>query len=189
MPPAPDTTPDPKCDVDALRKGDRLSRISYMEIAEPPAPGDASLRVRNETGMEWTIGRSIVANECYSATQYLGAPEKVTRTELARLLQEEVRDSVFSLSFLKAPDAKKQAELLEGADLANDKKRRKVAADLQKGEERVIVAHVLDFEHAMGRLRVCDLEAPGNTKGAKTRLVDLRTINWLVFRNKRYELK
>ena len=174
-----------KCDVEKLQTGSVLSRISYMTVVSKQSNGNVT--VKNEQGLEWMIGKDIVEKECYTADQH-SSTEKVTRTDLARLLQDEVKDTVFEVCFEKAPDAKKQAELLVDADLSTDKKRRKIVSDIQTGEERILKGHLLDFEHVMGRLRVRDHEAPGE-EVAKTRLVDLRTIRWLTLRNKKYVLK
>jgi hypothetical protein len=50
------------------------------------------------------------------------------------------------------------------------------------GKERVMFGHITDT-HEMGRLPVHDLEAKGE------RLVDLRTVKWVIFGNTKYEVK
>jgi hypothetical protein len=139
------------------------------------------VEVENKDGFKWSVAKSILEAETCSAHQFEDV-RRVTRTELARILEQEVRDSVFSACFTKLPDPKDQETLLEGADISTAAKRRRLAKDLSLGKERVIFAYITDT-HEMGRLPVYDLEAKGE------RLVDLRTVKWVVFGNKKYEVK
>lgn len=169
---------DAKCAPSSFRVGDVMSRINYITVVS--VDGDR-VTVRDTTGFEWSIGNSILENQAYTSNQYTRV-EKVTRTELARLLEQDIRDSVFSCAFNKLPNADEQDSILEKADLSTGAKRKRVAKELQVGPERVMHAYAEDT-HEMGRLPVFDLEANGH------RLIDLRTIKWLTFRNTRYELK
>ena len=167
-----------KCSPKDFQVGDVLSRINYITVI---SVDDDSVEVRDTTGFQWTIGKSILENQAYTSNQYTRV-EKVTRTELARLLEQDIRDSVFSCAFNKLPSADEQDAILESADLSTGAKRKRVAKDLQVGPERVMHAYAEDT-HELGRVPVFDLEANGH------RLIDLRTIKWLTFRNVRYELK
>lgn len=89
---------------------------------------------------------------------------------------------VFSCCFNKLPNVDEQDAMLDGADLSTSAKRKRVAKDLQVGPERVMHAYALDT-HELGRIPVFDLDNNGH------RLVDLRTLKWLTFKNTRYELK
>ena len=117
----------------------------------------------------------------HSADQF-SSTHKVTRTELARIAEQDIRDTVFSCAFNKLPNQQDQERVLAGADLSTPAKRRKVAKDLSVGPERVLIGHITDT-HELGRIPVYDLQANGE------RLVDLRTLKWLVFGNKKYEVK
>ena len=63
--------------------------------------------------------------------------------------------------------------------MATPAKRRKVVKELTTGKERVMHGHILDT-HELGRVPVYDLEAKGE------RLVDLRTLKWVVLRGVKY---
>jgi hypothetical protein len=167
-----------KLDASALKAGDFLSRISYMRVLG--VDGD-SVEVENKDGFRWSVRKSILEAEACAADQF-STEQKVTRTELARILEQDVRDSVFSACFTKLPDPRDQEALLDGADISTTAKRRRLAKELTVGKERVIFAHITDT-HEMGRLPVHDLEAKGE------RLVDLRTVKWVVFGNTKYEVK
>ena len=169
--------PPKRLDASALKPGDIMSRVSYMRVVA--VDGD-SVQVENADGFKWTISKAILEAEAHSSSQYTESI-KVNRTELARLLEQDVRDTAFSACFTKLPDAADQEALLASADLSTPAKRKRVARDLGVGKERVMHGHIVDT-HELGRLPVFDLEAHGD------RLVDLRTLKWLVFKNKRYTL-
>lgn len=143
-------------DASKLKAGDFLSRISYMRVIS--VDGD-SVEVENEAGFRWSIGRSIVEAEAVSSDQYTET-RKVTRTELARILECDVRDSVFSVSFTKLSEAAEQEKTLADADLSTPAKRRRLAKDLGVGKERVLHGHVIDT-HEIGR--VCAHSLPSHT--------------------------
>ena len=168
----------PKMDASQLKAGDFLSRISYMRVKS--LQGD-NVEVENEHGFSWSISKSILEAECTTAHQY-SKTEKVTRTELARILEQDVRDAVFSCCFNKLPSADDQEKALAAADLSTSAKRKRVAKELGVGPERIMYAHIVDT-HELGRVPVYDLEAKGE------RLVDLRTLKWIVFNNVKYEVK
>jgi len=58
--------------------------------------------------------------------------------------------------------------------------------DKKSGEKRTMIAHLLDTENHMGRSQVRDLLI---TFGNPLRQVDHRTINWLIVKGVKYELK
>lgn len=169
-------------DASKLKAGDVLSRISYMRVIG--MDGD-SVEVENESGFRWSIARSILEAEAVSSSQYTKTLV-VPRTELARVLEQDVRDTVFSVAFTKLPDLSEQEKTLADADLSTPAKRRKFAKILGVGKERVLHGHIDDPGHELGRMPVIDLEV---TSGSKERLVDLRTLKWLVFGGVKYEVK
>ena len=169
---------DAKCAPEHLKAGDVLSRMNYITVV---SVNRDTFTVRDTTGFEWDIGRTVLQKQAYTSNQYTKV-EKVTRVELARLLEQDIRDSVFSCCFNKMPNADEQDTMLENADLSSGAKRKRIAKDLQVGPERIMHAYAEDT-HELGRLPVFDIEANGH------RLIDLRTLKWLTFRNTRYELK
>ena len=142
------------------------------------------VEVENEAGFRWSIGRSILEAEAVSSNQFTQT-KKVARTELARILEQDVRDSVFSVAFTKLPDGADQERTLADADLSTPAKRKRIAKQISVGKERVLHGHLEDL-HELGRMPVIDLAV---TTGSKERLVDLRTMKWLVFNRVKYEVK
>ena len=59
----------------SLKNGDKLSRISFMEVV---ANITSALTVRNEDGFEWQISRNIIEEECYSTK--IDEDKKVSKT-------------------------------------------------------------------------------------------------------------
>lgn len=166
------------CDVSSLKVGDFMSRVNYMRVTS--IDGDY-VSVEDENGFSWRIGRSIVGAQCDSSDQFT-KEERVTLTEAARILEQDVRDCVFSCEFTKAPDIKDQDQMMQNADLGTQAKRRRVIKEMCTGKERIMHGHILDT-HEIGRMPVYDLEAKGE------RRVDLRTLKWIVFKGTKYSVK
>lgn len=122
-----------------LVPGQWLSRTSYMQIqaydADTP-PGN--VRVRNEDGMEWTIGASIVAGECYAADSW-SDEVRVSQTEMARALHD-CGDLVFKARFTKADGSER---VLVG---------RMRARDELMGRAQVLDLNVPRGEHAQRQI-------------------------------------
>ena len=125
-------------DASKLKVGDIMSRVSYMKVVS--IDGD-SVVVRNEKGFQWSISKGVLEAEARSSSQF-SKTEKVTRTELARILEQDVRDSAFCVTFNKLPDASDQEAVLAGADLSTPAKRKRVAKELAVGKERVLHGHI-----------------------------------------------
>jgi len=179
------------CDPSVLKPGDVLSRTSYMKVKQ--VVGD-TVTVVNETGLEWTIASMIVRREC-RAPDHHTRTEEVTRSELARKLQTEVRDQAFVVKFTKQPTAKRAAERLEAyerdilalPEAQRKKKRAELSKDVIVGEKRVLRGHLTATEDFMGRSTVIDLDED-QKKGAQ-RQVDHRTIDELSFGDVLYVVK
>lgn len=142
-----------KLDASKLKVGDAMSRIQYMKVVRI---GATSVTVQDETGFEWDIGKSILEAQAYTADQFTETV-KVSRTELARIMEMEVRDSIFSCCFSKLPNADDQEKALANADLSTAAKRKRVAKEISVGAERVLVGHVTDT-HELARKMMTHLD-------------------------------
>ncbi len=162
-----------------------MSRVSYMKVLSCEAE---SFRVQNDVGFEWTISKNIVENECEPPFQFrLSKVEKVTQTELARILLEETRGAVVSLNFTKKQTPERVLEMIgeSNMDLMPAREKKKFAASLMVGELRHLVGHVTGID-VSGRIKMVDLNIE---KAYKIRLVDPRTLKDVTFRGVRYEKK
>lgn len=177
-----------KTDVTKLKKGDRLSRISFMEVISQSWNGDR-VDVRNEDGFEWSIGGSIISEECYS-TQF-SEEKKISRTEIAEILMS-ARDAIVVVNFHKQATADTVHSKLTDAD--GQRVTKKVLSDLLKGEERTMTGYVIGAEPVLGRTIMIDLEKEKVVKKTKDgqewdtrqRQVDHRSLNWLIYKNVKY---
>lgn len=174
-------------DTGFLAVGDRLSRVSYMEVM---AIGPNFIEVKNQDGLCWKISNAVIAAETYTAAQY-SEEVKCSRTELVEKL-EGARDSVFTVVFNKKVNQKSMVEAL--SEIANNPDEifslsdlKSTAKSLMTGPERTLVGYLASTEPKMGRSTVVDLQV--STDKHRLRLVDHRTIKELVLRNVRYVLK
>lgn len=168
-----------------LSIGDYLSETQYYQIKNKDRGG---IVVENERGFEMEIGKEIVEEGLLSANQF-SSEERVSRTQIVEML-EEAKDRVFTVNFNKLPSEKSVLNCLKGvavADLANDKALKKLAKQLLIGENRTLIGHLDRTEPKLGRSTVTDLEIPIDQH--RQRLVDHRTIQWLIIGGVKYLVK
>uniref|UniRef100_UPI00341CF120 hypothetical protein n=1 Tax=Okeania sp. SIO2F4 TaxID=2607790 RepID=UPI00341CF120 len=174
-----------KCDFTQMKVGDNLSEVQYYSVTEVL---EDELVLTNERGYPIKVAKGIVEEGMYSAQQY-EKEQKVSRTELCELL-EGAGDIVFTVNFRKKIKEEDVLEAvlstLKGQELTSPQAKKQLKATLKQalqGEERTLVGYLLQTEPKMGRSQVIDLEAEGDHR---TRLVDHRTINWLILKNIKY---
>ncbi|MEM9452746.1 MAG: hypothetical protein AAGF11_01120 [Myxococcota bacterium] len=178
--------------VAKLKVGDYMSETQYYQVVEK---SDKQVKVRNERGYEFYVGHSIVEEGMYSAKQFDKKVE-VTRTQICEIL-ENAGDSIFTVNFnkqLKEKDVLTEilAAIEEdegGSGEVSKALKTKINAAIKKGvkgELRTLIGYLIKTEAKMGRSQVIDLEAPANRR---YRLVDHRTINWLILKNVKYVAK
>ena len=172
-----------RSNFNGMAVGDRISETQYYEIKElVRMDGGRGARVQNERGFEFTISARIIEEGMYSANQHV-LEEKVTRTEMVEVL-ENAGDTIFTVNFNKQVDAKAVLERLKASKVATTIKAAKM---LLEGNERTLVGYLLSTEPKMGRSQVIDLEIDPSKH--RIRLVDHRTLNWIIIRNVKYILK
>lgn len=178
-----------KVEYSALRPGNRLSRTAYYEVVSVTG---ASAKVKNEEGFVFDIGRDIFQKEMYSATQF-SKVERVSRTEMIDILAN-AGDTVFTVSFHKQSTSENIAAAIKkinGGRIATSAEIAKAIKEANKGEERQLTGYLVSVETGFGRSRVIDLMIDKATlgKGTNMREVDHRTLNWIIFKGVKYELK
>lgn len=174
----------PRTDFSKVKKGDRLSETQYYEVITTEVD---RVKVKNERGFEFTVSKPIVEEGMFNAHQY-DETKKVSRTALVNIF-EGVGDTIFTVNFHKKPNDKTVLDVLKGctiADFNDHAKLRELSVDLTHGESRTLVGYLIQTEPKMGRSRVVDLTKP---VGGNSRLVDHRTMNWLIFKGIKYEVK
>lgn len=180
-----------RSDFKQIRKGDFLSETQYYEVKNVTPD---QIAVVNERGFEFNIGRAIVEEGLFSATQFTETV-KVSRTELIEIFHG-VGDTVFQVCFNKQPTADAINEAIESANKGkilpiNELKR--LVKQAYKGEERILIGYLVKTETGFGRSMVIDLEANTSKStpewDSRLRQVDHRTLNWLIYKNIKYEVK
>lgn len=181
-----------KVDFSKIQLGDYLFDIQYYKVVEVKPE---SIAVINERGFASEIDKDIIEEGMYSASQY-EFEKTVSRTEICEIL-EEAGNYVFTVNFNKQVREKdlrdkllsvikdQNGELLSHAEI--EKALKKVSQDAIKGDQRTLIGYLLRVEPKMGRSSVIDLAFP--LEHNRIRLVDHRTINWLIIKNVKYIVK
>ena len=194
-------TPAQRCDPSKLSTGSMVYRPARIEILGKQ--GNMFEIKNQETGETWNLASGLIGTQCYSPDQYTRI-EKVTQTEIAGKLKEEVGDCVCKVEFFKLPDPTSMAQmirdgskLIEESGLTEIQKARffkKLFERSQLGEYRVMRGYIArssdqqTLESETGMLKFIDAEALA--KGEfPMRQINLRNIQALTFKLVRYELK
>jgi len=173
---------------DALKVGEKLSRLEYYTVIGKTYD---RIEVKNERGFTFTIGKSIVDEEMFSATQY-DREEKVSLTELIERFMS-VGNVIFQVSFeKKLKDTDIATELKRVVDksvsIDTDKDRRAFAKKLLHGESRTLIGYLVESQPTFARSDVVDLELP-ETDSYRKRQVDHRTLQWMIYKRVKYIVK
>lgn len=176
-----------KSDFSKLQVGDHLSERQHYTVIQ--VNGDGA-RLRNDRGFEYDAEIEVVEEGMVSASQATETV-KVSRTELVRRLNNS--KSIFTVNYNKKTSiedgAAKIAQWLtnvSAGNLMSDEEHRTLAHNVQLGEDRTLVGYVT-HEGDHGRTQVVDVEVPEGEHNL--RLVDHRTINWLILDSIKYEAK
>jgi len=171
-----------------LQVGDRLSETQhYRVVAKIDNPARKTATLRNERGFQYDAHRSVIEEGMYSATQY-NKEQRVSRTRLIEILENSA-GTVFQLNFHKKPTHTTVSEKLSKINvgsLGDASALKALSEDLLLGEERTLTGYLVHSEPKLGRSQVVDLEVEEGQHDR--RLVDHRTINWMILKNVRYEV-
>lgn len=168
-----------------IKVGDYLSETQYYQVTKKT---NETISVINERAFEFQISHNIVEEGILSASQF-NDERIVIRSELVSIL-ENAKDTVFTVNFHKLPNEKSLLEKLQDvrlADLGDSVKLKKLAKSMNLGEERTLIGHLNHTEPKMGRSSVTDLEIPIGHH--RNRLIDHRTLNWMIINNIKYRVR
>lgn len=179
-----------KSDFTTIQEGDFLSETQYYRVI---GVSEDAIQARNERGYELSLERGAVEEGMFSAGQF-AEERKVTRTELGAIL-EAAGDVIFTVNFNKKVKERdvcdeiftglEQAKLGFGEAGFKELKGLIQAAVKRgiQGEERTLIGHLTHTAPKMGRSEVYDLQIEA---AHRVRLVDHRTLNWLILKNVKY---
>ena len=175
------------------RKDDYWSRMSYGKVIER---NTEHLVIRNDDGYEWAIGYDVVEQELSFHNQY---EEEValTWTELRDKFKKSTR-SIITVNFNKKINEKEYIEKLVNLYPNNNgklKSKKQYESDIKDatksllaGEERTMIGRHYG-RYKSERILFIDMELENDASkdyDTRIRLVDPRTLNWMICDNVRY---
>ena len=197
-----------RCDASKLKTGSLVYRPAKIEIL---GESNNCFSVRNQDifkvdqkTSDWTLGKELISNQCWSPDQYTNI-EKITMTEMARIIKEVIGDCICKIEFTKNPDANEMAniickgsKLIESSD-SNENEKKKLYKKLYEkttiGEYRIIRGYILRNEGDLktketetGMIKFLDAELMGKNEYAE-RIINLRNVKSVTFMLTKYILK
>ena len=180
-----------------LKVGEVLSETQYYKVIK--IKGN-QVQLRTDDGSDIVVDAGYVDN-CLTSSVQFDDTKKITRTEMAELFINSPRTAL-TVNFnrqVKEADVKKALHALYankgGKILSEADYKKKVNAEVKKaiqGEERTMVGRHYSKVDDFGRVSFVDMEAKrdeSKSYDTRYRLVDPRTINWLVVDNVKYVVK
>lgn len=171
-----------------LKVGEVLSETQYYKVQK--IAGN-QVQLTNEAGESIVVNDGYVDNQLSSATQF-ESTEKITKTKLAEVFLANSRVAM-TVMFHKKVDPKQVSENVAGIykdlglGMTQSDFEKKVKGVLNlKGEERVMTGRHYGTVDVNGRVSFVDMNIES---GNPNRLVDPRTINYIIVNNVKYQLK
>lgn len=158
------------------------------------------VQLRNDYGESIVVDDQYV-EKCLVASDEVEGTKQMSRTDLTNLFLAST-NVVMTVNYnkqVKEDEVKKQLHSLYpnkgGKILSESDFKKQVNAALSGalvGEERTMVGRHYGSQDEFGRVRFIDMEADKGTKpdyDGRNRLVDPRTLNWLILRGIKYVVK
>lgn len=176
-----------RCKVAKIENEQFMSRKQYLKVISKDAH---RVNFVTESGFTFNASNDIVEEAMLSADQF-NTTETVSQTDMAQRLMDSHGD-IFTVNFDKQATEKSINEKLNGADIATAKSRKALAKELRVGEQRTLVGYLIATEPILGRSKVIDLQqqfAGAASAAGAMRLVDHRSLNWMILGNVKYVKK
>lgn len=195
-PSSPQSNMKKRCRHSDIVTGEYLSETQYYRVMDKQSQG---VDVMNARGYQFHIASPILEEGCLAAGQFT-KEMKISKTECIKKMLDAKGD-IFTVNFNKQPSADSHGIVLGKAtisDLTDPAKLKKLSKELEKGEERTLIGHLVDVEPLLGRSKVIDLEEHFKNIERKQKKeaevpvlkqVDHRHINWLILNGVKYVVK
>jgi hypothetical protein len=168
-----------RCDAKKINVGSVFSRRSHGVVVGIRAD---TFTLRNESGFEWDIRGANILEEEFSFADQHDSDTKESRTAVIEALKLNPHTAM-TICFHKKPDPKHIAtELAKGQGDMKPRAWNSTVKKLMEGEERIMVGHSTGIFDEHQRLKFIEM-----TKGP--RLVDTRTLKWMVVDRIKYVVK
>ncbi len=197
-----------RCDFKKIKEGSLLYRPARIVVLDKNI-NTSNSKVRNQdlhkNGLEadWNLGHDLIYKQCWTPDQYRKV-EKVSTSQLAHKLKEEVGDCICKVEFTKNPDISEMATLIRnGSQLIENsgvseaekiKMYKKLYERSQKGEYRIMRGYIVRGEDMqleqtdIGMIKFLDADLLAKGEMAE-RLVNVKNIISLTFKLVKYQLK
>jgi len=185
----------------SVKKGDYWSMTSFGIVTDKNKSDGfrTYFSVKDDDGREYNVENSL--DKLFRFHDQHSETKQVTKTEMSYVFQSNTR-IIMTVNFNKQLKDKDFVDKIVEFYPNNSGrlKARKVfeseiksaVKDLLRGEERTIIGRHYGTTDDFGRIKFIDMEQerdPGKEYDTRNRLVDPRTINWMIVDNVRYELK
>ena len=167
-----------RCKASDIKEGDIFTRHSFGKVVK--RFHDNRFRVKNSEGMEWEIDAGILESEFSFADQH-EVTETCSRTRIIEVLRSYPRTAM-TVCFRKKLDPETVANQLQDANRSTDPVWLKAVKKALEGETRIMIGQHTNTFDAHSRLKFTEA-------GKGFRLIDTRTIEWLVVDQMKYVVK
>ena len=175
-----------------LKVGEVLSETQYYTVEKTAGN---KVQLKNDFGESIVVDNGYV-EACLTSADQFQKEEKITKTEAAALFIANPYTAI-SASFNKQV---KEADVVKEIMAAYEDATPKAMADAVKkavkkglqGEERIITGRHTGSQDEFGRINFTDMKLDKGVKpeyDARLRLVDPRTLNWLILKGVKYTVK
>jgi len=180
-----------------LKQGEKLSEAQFYSVVK--TSGDR-VQLKTDSGGDIVVDKDYVENYLTSSCQY-DEEKNIKKTEAAALFLSS-GGVVMTVNFntqVKEKDAveqlvsiypNKKGKMLSEADFTN--KVKDIVSSVITGKERTMIGRHYGSANEFGRVSFIDMEvSKDDTKDydTRTRQVDPRTINWMIIRGIKYNVK
>jgi len=169
-----------------LAVGEVLSEVQYYKVVK--LAGN-KVQLKNQANTDIVVDNNYVESCLISGKQY-EKEEKISKTDLTTLFLGNP-NTAFTVSFnkqVKETDVTK--EIMDSYEGATPKTMeaaiKKAVKRALNGEERILEGYHTGSQDEMGRVQVVDMNI---TTGSPNRLVDPRTLNYLILKGTKYTVK
>jgi hypothetical protein len=175
-----------------LKKGTVLSETQYYTVEQTEG---IYVHLKTDNGEDITVNADYINNHVNVADQY-DTEEIKSRTEVIQIFLAHPYTAM-TVNFNKKVDPKEVAKEIEEAYLnstprdASTKMRQALNRALE-GTERTMIGRHHGHHDEFGRVSFVDMQIARNTSAntdTRLRLVDPRTINWLIVKGVKYKVK
>jgi hypothetical protein len=170
-----------RSDFSKVKVGSVYSRHSFGKVTGfgRDAYGNPMVQIENSNGESWTISPNIMEAEFSFADQF-DSEEKVSRTRAIEILTDNPRTAM-TINYNKKPKTNDVGdgilglinEAIKTGKAPTKKSVRQFAGEQLGGPERTMIGYHVNSYDEHRRLRF-------NESGKGQRLVDPRTLNWMI---------